>query len=211
MRALLVVSAGFSDTDEPEGARARRRCSTPSAPTGCGWSAPTRWASSTPSRASALHALIGRVAVAPGGLALSSQSGALGLALLGHAAARGLGISSFVALGNRADVSTNDLLEHWADDERTAVVALYVESFGNPRRFSQVARRVSRRKPILAVKGTARRGAGALRSPGADDGGDRALFRQAGVLRVESTADALRRRRAARAPAAAAAGAASAW
>ena len=50
----------------------------------------------------------------------------------------GLGISSFVALGNRADVSTNDLLEHWADDERTAVVALYMESFGNPRRFSQV-------------------------------------------------------------------------
>ena len=126
-----------------------------------------------------LHALIGRVGVAPGGLALSSQSGALGLALLGHAAARGLGISSFVALGNRADVSTNDLLEYWADDERTAVVALYMESFGNPRRFSQVSRRVSRRKPILAVKGG--------RGRPLDDAATDALFRQAGVLRVETT------------------------
>ena len=67
-----------------------------------------------------------------------------------------MGVSSFLALGNRADVSTNDVLEHFADDERTTVVAFYVESFGNPRRFSQVARRVSRRKPILAVKGSRR-------------------------------------------------------
>ena len=66
-----------------------------------------------------------------------------------------MGVSSFLALGNRADVSTNDVLEHFADDDRTTVVAFYVESFGNPRRFSQVARRVSRRKPILAVKGGA--------------------------------------------------------
>jgi acyl-CoA synthetase (NDP forming) len=126
-----------------------------------------------------LHALIGEVRVRPGALALSSQSGALGLALLGHATARGLGVSTFVALGNRADVSTNDLLEHLADDERTTVVALYMESFGNPRRFSQVSRRVSRRKPILAVKG----GRGRV----LDDAATDALFRQAGVLRVETT------------------------
>ena len=197
VRALLVVSAGFSDSDEPEGARARRSCSRPCAPTGCGWSGPTRWASSTPRRASALHALIGRVAVRARGLALSSQSGALGLALLGHAAARGLGISSFVALGNRADVSTNDLLEYWADDERTAVVALYMESFGNPRRFSQV---VAAR---VAAQADPRR-QGRPRAASLDDAATDALFRQAGVLRVETHAGALRRRRAARAPAAAA-------
>ena len=100
-----------------------------------------------------------------GGLALSSQSGALGLALLGHAAARGLGISSFVALGNRADVSTNDLLEYLADDERTAVVALYVESFGNPRRFSQVvaARLAAQADP--RGQGPRPRGGAALRTP----------------------------------------------
>ena len=144
-----------------------------------------------------------------GGLGLSSQSGALGLALLGHAAARRMGVSSFLALGNRADVSTNDVLEHFADDDRTTVVAFYVESFGNPRRFSQVARRVSRRKPILAVKGTQPRDGdaapGRLRIAAAltDAALTEALFSQAGVLRVESDADAVRRRRAARAPAAA--------
>jgi acyl-CoA synthetase (NDP forming) len=104
-----------------------------------------------------------------------------------------MGVSSFLALGNRADVSTNDVLEHFADDDRTTVVALYVESFGNPRRFAQVARRVSRRKPILAVKGSQRGAeapaAGGLRIGAAltDAEVTEALFQQAGVLRVEST------------------------
>ena len=103
---------------------------------------------------------------------------------------RGLGVASFVTLGNRADVSTNDLLEWWEDDERVAVIALYMESFGNPRRFSVPAGRVSRRKPIVAVKGHRDVAVGdgegshigrALRGEAVFD----ALFRQAGVLRVE--------------------------
>jgi acyl-CoA synthetase (NDP forming) len=179
VRALLVVSAGFSDSDEPEG-RAREEALLEAVRAhGMRLVGPNALGVVNTDPEVGLRALIGSVAVRPGGLALSSQSGALGLALLGHAAARGLGISSFVALGNRADVSTNDLLEHWADDERTAVVALYMESFGNPRRFSQVSRRVSRRKPILAVKG----GRGRVLGEAATD----ALFRQAGVLRVETT------------------------
>ena len=88
-----------------------------------------------------------------GRLAICSESGAIGIALLGHAAARRLGVSSFASLGHRADVSTNDLLELWEDDPRTRVVMLYVETVGNPERFSRIARRVARRKPILAVKG----------------------------------------------------------
>ena len=179
VRALLVVSAGFSDSDEPEGCEREEAVLDAVRAHGLRLVGPNALGVVNTEPGVSLHALIGRVGVAPGGLALSSQSGALGLALLGHAAARGLGISSFVALGNRADVSTNDLLEHWADDERTAVVALYMESFGNPRRFSQVSRRVSRRKPILAVKG----GRGRL----LDDAATDALFRQAGVLRVETT------------------------
>jgi acyl-CoA synthetase (NDP forming)/GNAT superfamily N-acetyltransferase len=179
VRALLVVSAGFSDSDEPDG-RAREDALLEAVRAhGLRLVGPNALGVVNTEPGVSLHALIGRVAVRPGALALSSQSGALGLALLGHAAARGLGISSFVALGNRADVSTNDLLEHWADDERTAVVALYMESFGNPRRFSQVSRRVSRSKPILAVKG----GRGRV----LDDAATDALFRQAGVLRVETT------------------------
>jgi acyl-CoA synthetase (NDP forming)/GNAT superfamily N-acetyltransferase len=179
VRAVLVVSAGFSESDEPEGRAREQELLQAVRADGLRLVGPNALGVINTDPTVGLRALMGRVAVRTGTLALSSQSGALGLALLGHAAARGLGVSCFVALGNRADVSTNDLLEYFDDDERTAVVALYMESFGNPRRFAQVARRVSRRKPILAVKGGRGR---ALGEAGAD-----ALFRQAGVLRVEST------------------------
>jgi len=127
----------------------------------------------------------------PGRVGFSSQSGALGLAILDLAKELGLGISTFLSIGNKADVSGNDLLEYWEDDPNTDVILLYMESFGNPRRFTQLARRVARTKPILAVKSgrtsSGRRAAqshtGAL--AGADLAVD-ALFRQAGVLRVDT-------------------------
>jgi acyl-CoA synthetase (NDP forming)/RimJ/RimL family protein N-acetyltransferase len=100
-----------------------------------------------------LNATLAGFRVPAGRLAICSESGALGIALLGHAAARRLGVSSFVSLGERADVSTNDLLELWEEDSRTTVVMLYVETVGNPERFARIARRVARRKPILAIKG----------------------------------------------------------
>ena len=128
----------------------------------------------------------------PGGrLAISSQSGAIGIALLGDAAARQLGVSSFASLGDRTDVSTNDLLEYWEEDETTAAVMLYVETFGNPEHFGRIARRVARRKPILAIKGrraqtsaTEARShtAAALRGDAVVD----AVLRQAGVMRFHS-------------------------
>ncbi len=127
--------------------------------------------------------------VRAGRLAICSPSGAIGIGLLGHASARRLGVSMFASLGNRADVSTNDLLEYWEQDERTAAVVLYVESFGSPERFTRIARRVSRSKPILVVKGRRRaerllsearsHTAAALRGDAAVD----ALLHQAGVLR----------------------------
>jgi acetyl coenzyme A synthetase (ADP forming)-like protein len=124
-----------------------------------------------------------------GRIAFSSQSGALGLALLERSDARGLGFSAFVSVGNKADVSSNDLLEHWEDDPGTDVVLLYVESFGNPRKFGRLARRVARRKPILAMKsGVSRAGARAASSHTAalagSDAAVAALFRQAGVIRA---------------------------
>ncbi|MCW3001349.1 MAG: family N-acetyltransferase [Conexibacter sp.] len=192
VRALLVVSTGFGDTDEPEGRAREEELLAEVRAHGLRLVGPNALGVVNTHPAVSLQALIGRVPVRAGGLGLSSQSGALGLALLGHAAARRMGVSSFLALGNRADVSTNDVLEHFADDERTTVVAFYVESFGNPRRFSQVARRVSRRKPILAVKGSRRdqdEAPGRLRIAAAltDAAATEALFHQAGVLRVEST------------------------
>jgi acyl-CoA synthetase (NDP forming)/RimJ/RimL family protein N-acetyltransferase len=193
VRALLVVSTGFADTDEPQGIARQEALLAEVRAHGLRLVGPNALGVVNTDPDLRLQALIGRVPLRAGGLGLSSQSGALGLALLGHAAARRMGVSSFLALGNRADVSTNDVLEHFADDERTTVVAFYVESFGNPRRFSQVARRVSRRKPILAVKGSRLRdeddAPGRLRIAGAltDAALTEALFAQAGVLRVEST------------------------
>ncbi|MET7337635.1 hypothetical protein [Nonomuraea sp. NPDC005650] len=89
-----------------------------------------------------------------------SQSGAVGAALLDR-----LDVSSFVSVGNKADVSGNDLLEYWEDDDDTGVIALYLESFGNPRRFARIARRVGKRKPVLLVKsGRGEAGGRAVRS-----------------------------------------------
>src|SRR4029077_7494358 len=99
-----------------------------------------------------LNATFGPRPLPPGPIAFSSQSGALGLALLEQASERNLGLSAFVSIGNKADVSSNDLLEWWEDDDKTEVVLLYLESFGNPHKFARLARRIARRKPVLALK-----------------------------------------------------------
>lgn len=127
----------------------------------------------------------------PGRVAMSSQSGALGIATLAGARRFHLGISSFVSVGNKADVSTNDLLQYWAEDPATDVILLYVESFGNPRRFARIARRVSRCKPIIAVKAgrtqSGRRAAGSHTAAlAASDVAVDALFHQSGVIRAET-------------------------
>lgn len=126
-----------------------------------------------------------------GRIAFSSQSGALGLAILEYAAELNLGISQFVSVGNKADVSGNDLLEFWENDPGTDLILLYLESFGNPRRFTQIARRVGRRKPIVAVK-SGRTSAGvraAASHTGSLAGSDAAvdaLFTQSGVIRTDT-------------------------
>jgi acetate---CoA ligase (ADP-forming) len=127
----------------------------------------------------------------PGRVSMSSQSGALGLAVLDHVHRLGLGISTFVSVGNKADISGNDLLLYWEEDDDTDVILLYLESFGNPRKFSRIARRVSRTKPIVAVK-SGRTSAGvraASSHTAAISSGDvavDALFHQTGVLRTDT-------------------------
>ena len=124
----------------------------------------------------------------------AAQSGASGIAALDQAAAHGLGLSSFVSMGAKADLSGNDMLQFWEHDEATDVVLLYLESFGNPRRFGRIARRVAAAKPVIAVKSG--------RSAGQPEGGSQtgslvtaadtsvdALFRHAGVIRTDTLAE----------------------
>src|SRR6185436_18397874 len=136
-----------------------------------------------------LNASFSPVVPPPGRVAFSSQSGALGIAILGMAAGRHLGLSAFVSVGNKADVSGNDLLEYWEHDPATSVILLYLESFGNPRRFARLARRVGRHKPIVVVKaGRTRAGSRAAGSHTAalavSDTAVDALFHQTGVIRA---------------------------
>ncbi len=118
------------------------------------------------------------------------QSGALGVAILENVARRGLGLSTFVSAGNRADVSGNDLMQYWEEDDATELVLLYLESLGNPRKFSRITRRVSRRKPVIAVKsGRATQGVPVGHAVRTSDHGSEAadaMFAQAGVIQVDS-------------------------
>jgi acetyl coenzyme A synthetase (ADP forming)-like protein len=188
VRALVVISAGFAEVGS-EGAERQERLLALARSHGARLIGPNCLgiAVAEPS----LNATFAARSAPPGNIAFSSQSGALGLALLEAAESRGLGLSAFVSIGNKADVSSNDLLEWWEDDPATDVVLLYVESFGNPRRFGRLARRVARRKPILALKGgitaTGRRAASSHTAAlaGSDTAVD-ALFHQAGVIRAGS-------------------------
>jgi acetate---CoA ligase (ADP-forming) len=188
IKALLVISSGFAETGS-EGRERQERLLALVRSHGARLVGPNClgiWSASTQ-----LNATFAPRALPPGRIGFSSQSGALGLALLERAAERRLGFSAFVSIGNKADVSSNDLLEWWEDDPDTDVVLLYLESFGNPHKFGRLARRVARRKPILALKaGTTGAGARAASShtaalAGSDAAVD-ALFRQAGVLRAET-------------------------
>ena len=138
-----------------------------------------------------LNCTFGKSRVLPGKVGFISQLGGLGEAIMNHARILGLGFSTVVSIGNKADVSANDILEFFKDDPRTEIILLYLENFGNPRNFTKIAREISRTKPIVAVKaGRTRQGAAAASShTGAlaelDLGVD-ALFDQCGVLRVSS-------------------------
>jgi acetate---CoA ligase (ADP-forming) len=188
VRALLVISAGFAETGS-EGAERQERLLALVRAHGARLIGPNCLGIAVPGRG--LDATFASRSSPPGSIGFSSQSGALGLALLEAAVTRGLGLSAFVSIGNKADVSTNDLLEWWEDDEATEAILLYVESFGNPRKFGRIARRVARRKPILALKsGTSASGQRAASSHTAALAGSEAavdaLFEQAGVIRAAS-------------------------
>jgi acyl-CoA synthetase (NDP forming)/GNAT superfamily N-acetyltransferase len=193
-RAAVVLSSGFSE-DGADGAARQTELVRIARSAGMRLVGPNCLGILTTDPAIRLHATFGANAV-PGGLAVASQSGAVGITLLDQAAKVGLGVSSFVSLGNKADVSGNDLLSYWYDDPAAKVVALYLESLGNPRRFARIARAVARRKPILAVKSGrsiagSRAGASHTAAAAAPDATVDALFAQAGVIRCDGLGDLL--------------------
>jgi acetyl coenzyme A synthetase (ADP forming)-like protein len=187
-RAICVISAGFAEIGE-EGRKRQEELLALVRAHGGRLVGPNCLGIAV--SAPQLNATFGPRALPPGPVAFSSQSGALGLALLAKAQERGIGLSAFVSIGNKADVSSNDLLEYWEDDPDTGLIALYLESFGNPRRFGRIARRVARKKPILAMKsGTTSTGARAASSHTAALAGSEAaveaLFHQTGVIRART-------------------------
>ena len=190
VRALCVISAGFSESG-PAGGELEAALVERIRTAGCRLIGPNCMGLLNTDPAIQLNATFSPVYPPAGSVAMSTQSGALGLAILDYARQLNIGISSFVSVGNKADVSSNDLIQYWAEDPRTSVILLYLESFGNPRKFSEIARRVGRIKPIVAVKaGRSRGGARAAASHtgalAASDSVVDALFRQAGVIRTDT-------------------------
>ncbi len=186
--AVVVISAGFAEHDAAGAARQAALLATVRGH-GMRMVGPNCLGVVSTDPAVRLNATFAPLYPAAGRVAMASESGALGLAVLALAEERGLGLSAFVSLGNRADVSSNDLVAYWGDDPRTRVILLYLESFGNARHFARLARAVGRRKPIVALK-SGRTQAGQRASAShtaalaANDVGIDALFHQTGVLRA---------------------------
>lgn len=190
VKALVVITAGFAEINE-EGRALQEQLVDKVRRAGMRMVGPNCMGLLNTSPGVQLNASFSPIVPPHGRVALSSQSGALGLAILALAAERGVGLSTFVSVGNKADVSSNDLLQYWEGDSSTGVILLYLESFGNPRRFAQLARRIARKKPIVAVKaGRTRAGSRAAGSHtaalAASDVATAALFRQAGVIRADT-------------------------
>jgi acetyl coenzyme A synthetase (ADP forming)-like protein len=193
VKAICIISAGFGECSDA--GREREKVIVEKARrAGCRVIGPNCMGVLNTHQDVRLNATFSPVYPPEGTIAMSTQCGALVLAILDHARSLNLGISSFASIGNKADVSGNDLLEHWEADPRTSVILLYLESFGNPAKFSRIARRISRTKPIVALKsGRSAVGARAAASHtgaiAASDAFVDALFHQSGVIRTDTVTE----------------------
>ncbi|QCD58700.1 bifunctional GNAT family N-acetyltransferase/acetate--CoA ligase family protein [Streptomyces hawaiiensis] len=194
VQGLVVVSAGYAESG-PEG-RERQRALVRHARTyGMRIIGPNAFGIINTSPRVRLNASLAPEVPRPGRIGLFAQSGAIGIALLSRLHRRGggvtgvTGVSTFVSSGNRADVSGNDVLQYWYEDPDTDVVLMYLESIGNPRKFTRLARRTAAAKPLVVVQG-ARHGAApqghAVRATRLPHETVSALLRQAGVIRVDT-------------------------
>ncbi|WP_323961556.1 GNAT family N-acetyltransferase [Arthrobacter sp. JZ12] len=190
VKSLLVATAGFAENDG-EGLARQRELVHSARSYGMRVVGPASLGIINTDPAVRLNASMAPALPRPGGLGLFSQSAAIGVMLHAAAARRALGLSSGLSAGNRADVSGNDAMQYWEDDPRTRAVALYLESVGNPRKFSRIARRLSRMKPVIVAKsdvmGLQLPPGHAVRTTQAPGGALDAMLRQSGVIRVETT------------------------
>jgi acetate---CoA ligase (ADP-forming) len=190
VRAVVVISAGYKETGR-EGAEAEARLVQTVRQSGMRLVGPNCLGLLSTRPDVRLNATFAPTYPPEGTVAIASQSGALGLVIIDYAREFNIGISDFVSMGNKADLSGNDLITWWNQDPRTRVMLLYLESFGNPGKFIRLAREITKRKPIVAVKsGRSRRGSRAAAShTGALAGTDAAvsaLLAQTGVIRVDT-------------------------
>ena len=190
VHALIVISDGFRERN-PEGALREEELRNITLSYGMRLVGPNCMGVINTDPEVRLNATFSQVYPNTGNVAFLSQSGAMGLTILEHVKNLNMGLSTFVSVGNRADVSPNDFLQYWEHDPATKVILLYLESFGNPVRFARIARRVSAKKPIVAVKsGSTAAGARAASShTGAlatSDVASDILFKNAGIIRVNA-------------------------
>lgn len=190
VRGLVVISAGFSEVG-PEGAAQEDELLAIARESGMRMVGPNCMGVLNTNSAASMNATFAPMFPPKGNIAMLSQSGALGIAILDYARRHNIGISSFVSVGNKADISGNDMILSWEEDPATDVIVLYLESFGNPRRFGRLARRVARNKPIVALKsGRTKSGSRAASSHtgalASSDVAVDALFRQTGVIRTNT-------------------------
>ena len=189
IHGLVVISAGFAE-EGPEGRQRQRTLLGLSRSYGLRLIGPNCLGFINTAPDLQLNASLSPSMPPQGRVGFFCQSGALGTAILESVSRRGLGLSTFVSAGNRADVSGNDLLQYWQEDDSTEVILLYLESIGNPRKFSRIARRVSRTKPIVAVKsGRSTQGVPVghtVKRTSAPQSAVDAMFRQAGVIQVDT-------------------------
>lgn len=189
-KGLLVITSGFAEKG-PEGAAQQKKLVDLVRSRGVRLVGPNCLGLMNTHPDVSLNASLAPSMPPRGRIGFYSHSAAMGLVILEYAAERGLGFSVFVSAGNRADVSGNDLLQFWEEDPATGIMLLYLETFGNPRRFARIARRISYRKPILCVKGArshagrdaARAHIGAVAQSDVEVD---VLFRQAGIIRADT-------------------------
>ncbi|MFI6181151.1 GNAT family N-acetyltransferase [Nonomuraea sp. NPDC051191] len=184
VHGLVVVSSGFGETGASGRAR-QDELARIARSYGLRVVGPNCLGIANTAPAVKLNATLAATVPGRGRVGFFSQSGALGTALLQRVAQRGMGISSFVSAGNRADVSGNDLLQYWEEDDATEVILLYLESLGNPRKFTRLARRIARSKPIVVVKSGGTPAGHSAEELGLPDSAISSLFAQAGLIRVD--------------------------